>query len=177
MPPKTPIAVVALNGFLGDRRNELDVGEIVNYRARLAGVPYYTRRGGGASHGGWNRREKRRVKDWIYHRLGATTPLLFVGKSYGAHWIVDFLQDAMLGAHSHALLFDPAHTLMRSSGKARTVAFPPSVTVVRQTGFRSGYSVRGAADIVVRAHHKDIESRKPAIEELEKFLNLHLGAT
>lgn len=174
-----PKAVVALNGFLGDRRGHLDVGELVNARAIMAGVPFYTRSRGGPEHGGWKPFAKRRLRRWIAAKLSADYDLVFVGKSFGAHWILDFLDAPAptLLMHSHALLFDPAHSLTRGEGKVRTLpfGFTDRITVVRQTGFRSGYRVSGARDVVIKAKHKDIESRRPALLELHSFLDCHLG--
>ncbi len=175
MSDRTRKVVVALNGFLGDRRGQLDVGEIVNARAIMCGVPFYTRRNGAPEHGGWRPFSKRRLRRWIDEHLNAGFGMLFVGKSYGAHWIVDFFQEKDIARDSHALLFDPAHTLTRGEGKSRTVAYPERVTVVRQLGFRSGYRVEGATDIVVKAKHKNIESRRSALLQLQKFLDIHLG--
>ena len=169
MPKK--IAVVALNGFLGDRRGVLDVGELVNARAILAGVPHYTNRRGGPAHGGWNPISKRKVKRWVEGKVDGGYQMVFVGKSYGAHWILDFYESMGVGACSHALLFDPAHTLGRGESKIRTVPYGDTITVVRQLGFRSGYRVRGAKDIIVSARHQDIETRRASQVALNNFLN------
>lgn len=168
MPRK--IAVVALNGFLGDRRGVLDVGELVNARAILAGVAHYTTRRGGPAHGGWNLISKRRIQRWIERRVKRKCKMVFVGKSYGAHWILDFYEKMRIGQHSHALLFDPAHTLSRGQNKLRTVPYGNTITVVRQLGFRSGYRVRNAKDIIVSARHQDIETRRASQVALNDFL-------
>ena len=101
--------------------------------------------------------------------------MVFVGKSYGAHWIVDLLLEQDVARHSHALLFDPAHTLTRGEGRPRAVPYPKRVTVVRQLGFRSGYPITGARDVVIKSDHMDIVGRKPALLELHAFLDRHLG--
>lgn len=165
------VAVVALNGFIGDRRGVIDVGEIVNARAILAGVVYYTTRRGAPAHGGWNLISKRRLRRWVGRRIEDGYRLVFVGKSYGAHWILDFYEEMKVGACSHALLFDPAHTLGRGESRIRTVPYGSTITVVRQLGFRSGYRVRGAKDIIVNSKHKDIETRRASQVALNNFLN------
>jgi len=169
------VAVVALNGFLGDRRGRLDVGEIVNARAILTGVPFYKTRRGGPAHGGWNLIAKRRLRKWLRNMAKYGYSFVFVGKSYGAHWILDFYDEmeSELTA-SHALLFDPAHTLGRGENRERAVMGWGRITVVRQTGYRSGYRVGGATDIVIPATHTNIERQRESQVLLDKFLHLHL---
>ncbi len=170
-----PIAVVALNGFMGDRRGHLDVGEIVNARAIMAGVAFYTKKRGGAEHGGWKPFAKRRLRKWILQKIMTNHKMVFVGKSYGAHWILDFYEEvSLVEFNSHALLFDPAHTLGRGENRVREVGGSHTITVVRQLGFRSGYQVKGARDVVVESDHKHIESRRPALLELHKFMDEHI---
>lgn len=164
------VAVVALNGFMGDRRGVLDVGEIVNARAILAGVTHYTNKRGGPAHGGWNLISKRRLRRWIGRRIEGGYRLVFVGKSYGAHWILDFYEKLGVGERSHALLFDPAHTLGRGESRIRTVPCGNTITVVRQLGFRSGYRVKDAEDIIISAEHKDIERKREAQIVLDRFM-------
>jgi len=98
----------------------------------------------------------------------------FVGKSYGAHWILDFYHEMHFVAESHALLFDPAHTLGRGEDHERHVMGWDRITVVRQTGHRSGYRVGGATDIVIPATHTNIERQRQSQIILDKFLRCHL---
>lgn len=168
------VAVVALNGFLGDRRGQLDVGEIVNARAILEGVPFYTTRRGAPGHGGWNLIAKRRLRRWIRGMSDHGYIFAFVGKSYGAHWILDFYYEMYSLGTSHALVFDPAHTLGRGEKHERQVPGSENITVVRQTGRRSGYRVKGATDIVIPATHTNIERQRESQVILDKFLSCHL---
>ena len=168
-------AVVALNGFLGDRRNIIDVGELVNARAIAFDVPFYTTRRGGPAHGGWNIISKRRLSRWIVKKMNGGFSLVFVGKSYGAHWILDFYEKLSVGKCAHALLFDPSRSLRPLQKVSRKVPHGDTVTVVRQLGRRSGYRVRHSTDIVIDAKHTDIESQQQSQVVLDRFLDLHLA--
>lgn len=170
-----PKAVVALNGFLGDRVGHLDVGELTIAYATMAGAAFYARRRGGAEQGGWKPFAKRRVKEWVYRKISESHEIVFVGKSYGAHWIVDFFQEPHIASRSHAFLFDPSRSLTRGEDKTRPACNAGKITVVRQTGFRSGYRVDGSRDVVIKADHKDIESSRSGLLHLYTFLDHHLS--
>ena len=169
--------VAALNGFLGNRVG-LDVTDVVNARAKEIGWDYYAigkrRR---PARGGAGPLAKRRFHRWIQNRADGYTHFYFVGKSYGAHWIVEAIQKQIVRAPFHALLFDPACSLRRD--EKRVEPLPPgcaaeNVTVVRQLGYRSGYQVHGAEDIVLDAKHRNIERTRLGLRILHEWVNEHL---
>jgi len=166
-------AVVALNGFLGDRRNILDIGEMVNTHASLSQIPYYQRRRGGAAHGGWNIISKKRIRRWIQSKVDDGYEMVFAGKSFGAWWVLDFFDEGIVGEGATAFLLDPAHNLSRAENKTRSVPGSENIVVIRQEGHRSGYSVTGATEHIVDATHCDIERSELVYRELRKFLEGH----
>jgi len=153
-------AVAALNGFLGDRLG-FDVTDEVNPRARAKRWPKYTAWKGRPARGGAGPIARKRFYRWVlkYADQEKPVPIYFVGKSYGAHWILDAIEDLKIEDRCEALLFDPTSMLRRRETFERTLKVngPISVTVVRQLGCRSGYRVDGAEDKVIDAKHENIE--------------------
>lgn len=166
--------VAALNGFLGNRAG-LDVTDVVNKRAREIGWEYYTvGRRGRPARGGAGPLARKRFFRWIQER---PDECFFVGKSFGAHWIVRALQEGIVHAPFRALLFDPACSLARQED--RVVHLPLScpaqnITVVRQLGYRSGYQVYGSEDIVIAAQHHSIERTRLGRRILRQWVDEHL---
>lgn len=165
-------AVAAVNGFLGDRVG-IDVADVVNPRALLAGRDYYLSRRGRPARGGAGPIAKRRFFRWCRHHVDHGAGLVLVGKSYGAHWILDAIDDLHIGHHVHALVFDPSCALHRKETYVRKLAYPYGVTVVRQLGPRSGYQVAGANDKIIDAKHSDIERTKEGRCILDQWLTTH----
>jgi len=164
------IVVAALNGFWGNRVG-FDVTDMVNPRAKIAGLEHYTTRRGRPARGGAGYFAKRRFRRWVKKHAKRGDTFLFVGKSYGAHWILDIYDEFCIGHHAQALLFDPANTLKRGERHKRVVDMPEGITVVRQLGHRSGYRVHGATDIVIEARHSDIERTRRGKAILSDWLH------
>jgi hypothetical protein len=162
-------AVVALNGFLGDRLG-FDVTDEVNPRAKSAGLGYYRRRSGRPGRGGAGPIEKRRLYRWCQARICEGKELIMVGKSYGGHWVLDVIEDLHIGHRVDALVFDPTSVLHRRESHIRSIAAPEGVTVIRQLGRRSGYQVAGANDTIIEAKHSDIERTKQGRCMLDAWL-------
>lgn len=161
--------VAALNGFKGDRKG-FDVTDLVNPRAKQHGFDYYLGWRGRPARGGAGPIAKHRFKKWVRKHAKKGHNFLFVGKSYGAHWILDIYDDVWISSGSKALLFDPACSLRRAENHQRVVDTPQNITVVRQLGLRSGYQVHGSRDFVIEARHSDIERTQQALTILDSWL-------
>jgi len=164
--------VVALNGFLGNRVG-LDVTDIVNPRALQAGRTYYLTRSRRPAHGGAGPIAKRRFYKWCRYQVECKSGIIMVGKSYGAHWVLDAIEDLGIGHHVHAFVFDPTSVLRRRENHVRKMTHPDCITVVRQLGHRSGYRVAGANDKIIDAKHCNIERTKLGRCMLDAWLTTH----
>lgn len=165
-------SVVALNGFFGDRRG-LDVTDIVNPRALDAGRDYYLTRSRKPGRGGAGFFAKRHFYRWCRRQVEDGAGIIMVGKSYGAHWILDAIEDLHIGAHVHAFIFDPTCVLHPREKHVRKMVCPHCVTVVRQLGQRSGYQVAGANDNIIDAKHSSIERTEQGRCMLDAWLTKH----
>lgn len=181
IPKGAPIA--ALNGILGDRKarkrkcrkkaptDGLDVTDLVNPRAEVAGRDFYLNRWGNPARGGAGYFARRHFERWVRKQVDADRGVVFVGKSYGAHWIVDLIQRHHLGHLVHALLFDPScGDFKGEDNRPIELSYPYGITVVRQLGPLSGYRVKGAEDIVIDAKHSTIERTSEARHILDQWL-------
>lgn len=164
--------VVALNGFLGNRVG-LDVTDVVNPRAEAAGLSYYRARSGRPARGGAGPIAKKHFYNWCKARIIDKRTIVMVGKSYGAHWILDAIQDLGIGSNVHALVFDPTSVLHPRECYVRPLTEPHDVTVIRQLGPRSGYQVAGAKDFVIAAKHSNIERTRQGRCMLDEWLAQH----
>ncbi len=164
--------VAALNGFLGNRVG-LDVADIVNPRALEAGYDYYLTRSRRPARGGAGPLAKRWFYKWCCECVADGCTIIMVGKSYGAHWVLDAIEDLHIGAHAQAFVFDPTCVLRRREKHVRKMTYPHCVTVVRQLGKHSGYQVAGANDNIIDAKHSNIERTEMGRCMLDAWLTKH----
>jgi hypothetical protein len=166
------VAVAAINGLLGDRKG-LDVTDMVNPRALKAGRDFYLSWCNWPARGGAGPIAKRHFYRWCLSKVESDKRILLVGKSYGAHWCLDAIEDLHIGYLVDALVFDPTSVLRRRETHTRTMACPANITVVRQLGHRSGYRVAGANDKIIDATHSNIERTKAGRSILDTWLTKH----
>lgn len=165
-------AVAAINGFLGDRKG-LDVTDMVNPRALTAGRGFYLTRRRCPARGGAGPIAKRHFYKWCRTQVDVGNRILMVGKSYGAHWCLDAIEDLSIGDLVDTFVFDPSSMLRRRERHTRKLRCPTNVTVVRQLGRRSGYRVAGANDQIIDATHSNIERTKQGRCILDAWLTTH----
>lgn len=167
------LRVAALNGFLGNRAG-FDVADDINPKAKACGIPYYTvGRRKKPARGGAGPIAKNRFYRWIeYEQEDSSVCFLFVGKSFGAHWIVQALQKKIVRAPFSAILFDPACSLLPQENRIIQVPESPEcITVIRQLGKRSGYQISGARDVVIDARHSTIERTRQGRRLLKQWIS------
>lgn len=155
-------AVVVLNGFLGNRRKKLDVGDLVRQylkEVEISDRPSLYVGRGGAGIAKFN--ELRRH----VHRQSGAEKLVLIGKSYGAHWLVRLLWklagDDMLHRFGQVRLVtvDPSYVLHSVNRKTKSIPEIYKAANYFQYGRRGGYRLGPPAEnIVVKcAKHTNIE--------------------
>ena len=167
--------IVALNGFLGERRGHLDVTEIVdsakNHVPSSCAMKIIRGRGG-AGPIAFRKLYKRVAK-----RADDQTVLLLVGKSYGGHWcrkLLWRLADKNLLSQFKAIgmvTVDPAYALHKLQQKMKQIPKIDKAVNIHQHGRRSGYRIGPpATNIAVETKHTDIERAPEVYKEISDLL-------
>ena len=162
--------LVVLSGFAGNRKNSLNVEDIVDDSLGMLPEDVTVFRG----RGGAGPRKFRKLLKKIEKHAGKDEVLLFVGKSYGGHWSVRLLWK--LAEHEKLDKFrsvgmvtvDPAYALHKLQRKVKEIPTIEYARNVHQYGFRSGYRLGDPAkNIAINATHMDIESKARVTEEIQ----------
>jgi len=170
--------VVALNGLLGARKDEVDMTEVVE--GVLDHLPYRShvevlRGRGGAGAFKFAKLYKRILRESKDHDT-----LLLAGKSYGGHWCCRLLWKLASAekldrfANVGLVTVDPSYVLHKMQKKIKQIPEIGFARNVHQYGPRSGYRLGPPAEnIVVKGTHANID-QKPAVTKAVYDL-LHWG--
>lgn len=167
--------VVALNGFLGDRKNQVDVTELVQNSMKLlpttSGITLLQGRGGAGP-----------IKFHKLHKRVARFArkehvLCLVGKNYGAHWCTKLLwklADSEKLYHFRAVAMvtiDPSFVLHKMQRKTRPIPKVQYAKNFHQYGARSGYQLGPPAEnIAVKATHKNIDGVREIASAIDDLM-------
>jgi len=167
--------VVALNGFLGDRKNRVDVTNIVAKSiGRLPSTDNITLIQG---RGGAGIVKFTRIRKKLSKLSKKDQVLCLVGKSYGAHWCTRLLwkladREDLFNFRAVAMVtLDPAFTLSRMQRRTRSIPKINYAKNFHQYGFRSGYLIGPPTEnIAVKGKHKNIEKNPLVITAIDDLL-------
>jgi hypothetical protein len=161
------VLIIALNGFLGARKDEVDMTEVVDRVVeRLPRTDHVEVVRG---HGGAGALKFRKLYKRILRESKDHDTLLLAGKSYGGHWCCRLLwklaSQEKLDRFSNVGLVtvDPSYVLHRMQKKVKQIPDIGFARNVHQYGPRSGYRLGPPAEnIVVKGTHANID-RKPTV--------------
>jgi len=161
-------AGLILNGFFGNRKGKVDVGDLAKAEALRLDLKAPLRFGrGGSGPLSFNRHSK-----WLKKHTGAKR-LLLIGKSYGGHWSRRLLfklarKDVLLDFEEIRLLtVDPSFVLHSLSHRKFALPGSPNIRCLNlyQHGPRGGYQIDDATnEIITHVEHRNIE-RSPRVQE------------
>ena len=103
--------------------------------------------------------------------------ILFVGKSFGAHWIVKLLwrlaEKERLEKFKAvgAVTVDPAYALHKLQRKTKSIPTIDRIVNLHQYGFRSGYRIGApATNVALPATHGGIDTHAQVDKEVRELL-------